>query len=165
MAQSKPPTNQATIKQPTNNTINLCTNHPTHHTHQPALHPDGHTSYTAPAQYPESDPRSSKAKAHNRIVKKNKKKTDRTSHCTRPCEQTLDHHGIACKYAAQASRRIQPKGLHVPSDIYMHVYEYVRCPRVWLLHGHLPCMTAGWLQQMMSMEVVGGWIRCSTSLL
>ena len=33
---------QATTKQPTNNTINLCTNHPTHHTHQPALHPHEH---------------------------------------------------------------------------------------------------------------------------
>ena len=32
-------TNQATPKQPMNNTTNLCTKHPTHHTHQPALHP------------------------------------------------------------------------------------------------------------------------------
>ena len=32
-------TNQATPKQPTNNTANLRTKHPTHHTHQPALHP------------------------------------------------------------------------------------------------------------------------------
>ena len=62
VAQSKPPTNQATTKQSTNNTINLCTDHPTHHTHQPALHPDEHTiaSHNAPTQFRSCDPCSSK---------------------------------------------------------------------------------------------------------
>ena len=55
-------TNQAITQQPANNNINLCTNHLTHHTHQPALHPHEHRSHNAPAQYPASDPRSSKAK-------------------------------------------------------------------------------------------------------
>ena len=32
-------TNNAKPKQPTNNTTNLYTKHPTHHTQQPALHP------------------------------------------------------------------------------------------------------------------------------
>ena len=100
-------TNQTTTKQPTNKTVNLRTNHPTHHmyTHQPALHPHDHTSHNAPAQHSASDPRSSNTKT--------KCPQQHSNHIAHAHASTSNpqpsRHSL---YAAQASRRTQPKGLH-----------------------------------------------------
>ena len=103
---------QATTKQRTKNTINLCTNHP-------ALHPHEYPSHNA------SDPRSSKAKT--------KCPQPHTNHTVHAHESTSNpqpsRHSL---YVAQASRRAQP----TITFIYIHIYRLAWYKR--RMKNHLP---------------------------